>query len=393
MGSKSSAFTVLVCSLVFNATTERSAHACGALVSNDKSVVAQSQQRVLISLRSDGTSNVVVQLGVPEASAPFGALTPVAGLPTLDPSPVDVAEIDGLDQATRPRVNGSDSGSTDSGSCGCGSTPTDDLAGGGKNLGGGVGVVQIVDIGPVTAAALSADSTAALTEWLSDNGFVIPTADQASVDAYVGPGKYFVAFKRSAQAEPGPSSVGVSFSVPGDQRGYPLRISRVGAAAQLGIQVFVAAPEVVSPTGSAPAGNFLTLTLADFSASALYDDYTQTLFTKIAEMGSKAFVIEGVFGTGSGWRQGLGPKLSAITETTQVLSRMATVVAPSMLTEDVSFSGNAPTSVPREVTALLLPIDGPGPGGGQHRDLYLAMSGLSFAAFGLRRKLRRLPRR
>lgn len=363
-----------------------SARACGALVHDAKSVVVQSQQRVLISLRSDDTSHVVVQLGIPAADAPFGALTPVAGLPTLDPAPVDTGEIDELETRTRPKVIGekaADSG----GGCGCGSAASDQ-AGGGKGLGGGVDVVQIVDIGPVTAAVLAADTGQALTQWLTDNGFVVPAADQPIVDSYVGPQKYFIAFKRSSQAGTGPSSVGVSFSVPGDQRGYPLRISRVGADVRLGIQVFVAAPAVDAPTGSAPAGNFETLTLADFSATGLYHDYTGTLFEGISQRGGKAFVVEGVYDEGSGWRDGLGPKLASITEPGQVLSRLATVVAPAQLTEDVAFTGNAPKNVPKEVHAFVFPPDG----GPRHRELYLAVGALGLLAFSLRRALRPLAR-
>lgn len=363
------------------------ARACGALVSNDKSVVVQSQQRVLISLLESKKSRIVVQLGVPEASAPFGAVTPVNGLPTLDAEPVDTKEMDQLDQLTRPSVSKevpADSG----GGCGCGSDAASDQAGGGKGLGnGGVNVVQIVDIGPVTAAALSADSGATLTQWLTDNGFVVPAADQPVIDSYVGPSKYFIAFKRNQNAGSGASSVGVSFTVDGDQRGYPLRVSRVGADARLGIQVFVAAPEVVSPSGSAPAGNFKTLTLADFPASDLYDDYTSALFSGIQKQGGKAFVVEGVFDATGGWRGQLGPQLQAITESGQVLSRLATVVAPASLTEDVSFTGNAPKDVPRQIVALSLPLRAPGRGG-EHTRTYLAVCGLGLLTWGMRRKLR-----
>lgn len=356
------------------------ARACGGLVAPAKAVVVQSQQRVVISLAQNGTSHVVVQLGIPSADVPFGALAPVSGVPTLDPEPVDTAEIDELDLRTRPIVHPSpDTG----GGCGCGSAA--DAAGGGDK--GGVNVVQIVDIGPITAAALGADTGAALTQWLTDNGFVVSAADQPVIDSYVGPGKYFIAFKRSSAAGSGPSSVGVSYSVPGDQRGYPLRISRVGADARLGIQVFVASPEVISPTGSAPAGNFQTLTLSDFSRVDLYNDYTGTLFQGIADRGGKAFVVEGVFGANSGWRDGLGPKLAGITEAGQVLSRLTTVVAPAQLTEDVAFTGNAPKKVPKEISVLAVPLGGPGRGE-RLRELYLAMCGLSLVAWGARRRLR-----
>jgi len=370
------------------ALIDNPARACGAVVSNDTSLVVQSHQRVFISSRSDGTSHVVVQLAIPAANAPFGALTPVAGQPTLDPEPVDVDELDELELSTRPSVRTYGSGS-DSGGCGCGSS---DAAGDGKGLGSGggsgVNVVQIVDIGPVTAAALSADSAAPLTQWLTDNGFVIPTAQQSIVDAYVGPNKFFIAFKRNTQAASGASSVGVSFSVAGDQRGYPLRMSSIGADQKLGIQVFIAAPESVSPTGSAPEGAFSTLTLADLSPSALAEDYTQAVFDEVAQRSSKAFVVEGVYRVNTGWRANLGPKLTAITDLNQVLTRLTTVVDPKTLDQDVMLTGAAPDEVPTQIYALAIPMSGPGRGGDRHRELYLAAAGLSFAAWRFRRAVR-----
>ena len=247
--------------LLLIALGARRAEACGGVVSGERDLVVQAQQRVLISLLSDDTSKIVLQLSIPSADVPFGALTPVGVQPTLDPEPVDVAEIDALDRATRPVVEEEESG----GGCSCVPTAgSDDSAAGGSKR--GVTVTQVVDIGPVTAVVLTADSPAPLAEWLTSNGFVIPSADQSFVDAYVGPGKFFIAFKRSSQAQPGPSSVGITFSAAGDMRGYPLRMSRIGAANRLGIQVFVAAPARVAPNGSAPSAPFVALTLTDSDA-------------------------------------------------------------------------------------------------------------------------------
>jgi len=366
------------------------AHACGGVVSNDTAVVTQSQQRVLISYRDDGTSNVVVQLAIPAANAPFGALTPVAGQPTLDPEPVDVAELDKLEEKTRPKIHqySSAGGGSSSSGCGCGSDSA--AAGDGKgSYDQGVHVVDVVDIGPVTAAVLAADSTAPLTQWLTDNGFVVPTNQTATIDAYVGAGQYFIAFKRSAQSTGGESSVGVSFSVPGDQRGYPLRMSRIGAGSKLGIQVFVAAPENVAPYGSAPAGGFTALTLTDLSPSAMLSDYTQAVFDEVAQHAGKAFVVEGVYESQEVWRSALGPKLYAMTDSDQVLTRLTTVVDPATLDADVQFMADPPKDVPREVTLGSL-LQGPGRGDGPHRWLPIGVM-IAMAAAWAARRLARTP--
>jgi hypothetical protein len=324
------------------------AEACGGVVAGERDLIVQAQQRVMISLRSDDTSQVVLELSIPSANAPFGALTPVGAMPTIDPEPVDVAELASLERATRPSVEVGDSDH------GCSCTPftgSDSTPAGASK--GGVNVVQTVDIGPVTALVLTADSPAPLAGWLSDNGFVIPSTNQPFVDAYVGPGKFFIAFKRSSQAPAGPSSVGVSFSVAGDMRGYPLRMSRIGASSQLAIQVFVAAPSSVAPSGSAPSTPFVALTLADFAPDELAEDYQNAVFRAVSARSSKAFVVEGVFK--DSWRSSLGLKLTRITEPDQVLTRLTSVVAPGTLDRDVTFDAPAPAKVPTRVVASFAP--------------------------------------
>ncbi|MEZ4224632.1 MAG: DUF2330 domain-containing protein [Polyangiaceae bacterium] len=365
------------------------AHACGGLVTQDAAVVTQSQQRVFISFKNDGSSAVVVQLAIPEASAPFGALTPVAALPTLDAEPVDVAELDDLDVATRPVLrDASSSSSSDSGGCGCGSDSAGADLAGGSNGGRGVNIVEVVDIGPVTAAVLSATDTAPLTQWLGDNGFVVPTAETATIDAYVGADKYFIAFKRSAQGAAGPSSVGVSFSVPGDQRGYPLRMSRIGAASRLGIQVFVAAPESVAPRGSAPASPFAALTLKDLELTRVTDDYTAAVADAVKQNGNKAFLIEGVYKPENAWRETLGTKLRAMTDDQQVLTRLTSVVDPTALDTDASFWADAPDDVPKVVTVGSL-VTFPGRGGERIRWQQQLLLAFALVGWAARRRSRR----
>lgn len=343
------------------------AHACGGVVSNPTALVLQNQQRVLISYRSSGTSHVVLQLGIPSAEAEFGAITPVTGQPTLDSQPVDVSELDELDDRTRPYASSApDTG----GGCGCGSAePAGDKSGGGSP--NGVNVIQIVDIGPVTAAVLEATDSAPLTSWLGDNGFVVPSSDQSIVDQYIGPDRYLIAFKRSSAAGQGPSSVGVSFSVPGDARGYPLRMSRLGASERLAIQVFVAAPESQAPKGSGPTNPFEALTLNDFTPSELETDYTSAIFSHVQALNGKAFVVEGVYHSNQGWREPLGTRLSELTDSDQNLTRLATVLAPSSLTEDAMFVSDAPDDVPTSLGE----VSAPGRGGIQYRLLYLALLG------------------
>jgi hypothetical protein len=45
--------------------------------------------------------------------------------------------------------------------------------------------------------SLTADDASAVTGWLDDNGFVIPCERQSLLDAYVAPGRYFIAITRN----------------------------------------------------------------------------------------------------------------------------------------------------------------------------------------------------
>ncbi len=122
-------------------------------------------------------------------------------------------------------------------------------------------VSRPVTIGPVTAVSLTADTGDAINAWLADNGFVVPTGDQSLVDAYAGTGRYFIAIRRSdTAATGGATSVGVHFTLAGDERGLPLRFARLGAATTVAFTVFVAADSVV-----APSSPFAALTINDLS--------------------------------------------------------------------------------------------------------------------------------
>ena len=123
-------------------------------------------------------------------------------------------------------------------------------------------------------------------------------------------------------------------------------------------QVFVAAPARVAPNGSAPSAPFVALTLADFAPSKLLVDYEGAVFDEVSKRASKAFVVEGVFRESASWRVGLGPRLTRITSPDQVLTRLASVVAPDTLDRDVTFDSPAPDKVPTHVVAGIEPERG-----------------------------------
>src|SRR6478752_2371576 len=219
---------LLIVTLPVFLISPRPARACGGGLVSSQGTIGADAQRIIISAR-DGMTDVITQINVPATTADYGVLLPLPSEPTLDSTPVSSADIDLLDTRTAPRIHHAstdDEGGFPVG-CGCGATSK-----GGANTGGsdpGVRVSQPVAIGPVTAVTLTADTGDAINGWLADNGFAIAPANQSLVASYAGTGRYFVAIRRSNTATTNaPSSVGVHFTLVGDERALPMRFARLG---------------------------------------------------------------------------------------------------------------------------------------------------------------------
>lgn len=202
-------------------------------------------------------------------------------------------------------------------------------------------VSQPVTIGPVTAVTLTADTGAAINAWLADNGFVVPQSQQPIVDSYAGPGRYFIAIRRSDHSAAGaPTSVGIHFTLTGDQRGLPLRFASIGAGATVGFTVLV-----VSNGSVGPSLPFEALTIADLDAATLKSaGYATALSAAIAKHGNHAFVVEGF------WRDtqsfGLSVLLPFFAPGSGV-TRLSTLLPTSALDTDVAFDQPFTESVQR----------------------------------------------
>jgi hypothetical protein len=353
----------------------RAARACGGgLVTAQPGSVGADAQRIIISAR-DGTTDVITQIGVPNTTANYGVLLPLPSEPTLDSTPVTSADIDNLDRQTAPRLIAFDNneGGIPVPDCGCGSTK------GGANSGGsepGVRVSAPVAIGPVTAVTLTADTGDAINGWLADNGFMIAAADQSLVADYAGPGRYFIAIRRS-DVEPtqSPSSVGVHFTLAGDQRGLPMRFARMGGAPIVAFTVFIAAYTV-----AAPADPFAALTLDDLDRGTLNTTgYAGAVSKAVSDHGNHAFVLEGSWSVPT-LPGALGPSLAPFVNARQTLTRMSTRVPVSALDADVAldriYSGPVPNQRVTQRTS------------GRH-----PRAAFAFAAFALAAFVRRRPRR
>jgi len=356
----------------------RAARACGGGVVTTPAQVASvgaNAQRIFISVSTGGVTDVVTQIGVPATVADYGALIPVPSEPTLDPTPINSAELAALDLFTQPIITKQ----ADDDGCGCSGPGGGSDKGGNEGIPGGAQVSAPVTIGPVTAVTLTADTGDAVNAWLTQNGFAIPAASQAIVNAYAGTGRYFIALKRSnTAATGGPTSVGLHFTLTGDERGLPLRFISIGAAASVGFTVFVVADAAVAP--SAP---FAALTVDDLDLIALRTTgYSGAVSAAVAQHGNHAFVLEGVWSSGALANAQI-PSLKAFIASTQILTRLSSVVPAAGLDTDVVFDQPFSDPVPRVRVVEQVAAPGYGPGFGHGFGL------LAIAAVGFRRRRRR----
>lgn len=293
-------------------------------------VVADSQ-RVVISVRSDGTTDMVVQIGVPNTSADYGVLIPTPSEPTVDPTPIPEQVLDGLDVATRPKIYKIDPNAEHSSGCGC--IAGSDAA---AENGDSVKASQPTNVGPVTATVVTATDNTALNQWLDANGFVIPDERQALIADYVGPGRHFIALKRNdAVVTNGPTSIGLHYKLVGDHRLLSLAFARLGAAPSVGFTVFLFAAELTTPTEP-----FQALTLNDLDSRRLFaNDYQGAVQSAVQARGGAAFVLEasGHSHDGTYFNPLTGYYDALPTDWDASLLRMTTVLTPDELTQDVTF--------------------------------------------------------
>jgi hypothetical protein len=326
--------------------TPRAVDACGAggVVSTSRAQsVGSDAQRVVLAV-NDGvagglaTTDVVVQLGVPETAEAYGALLPVPSEPTLDATPISAAALDQLDEATAPRIV---TQSEDSGSSGCGCGAGTASGDGNRGEHPGVRASAPVNIGPVTAVTL-AGTAEAVNDWLGQNAFAVSPADQEMIAQYADGynGGYFIAIRRNEAVTNAPSSIGIHFTMAGDHRGLSLRFANLGAPATVAFTVFVVANETFGP--SAP---FTALTLDDLNPEILrHRGYTQAVRSAVQANENRAFVIES--------RTPISElSFSAVTRffAGSTVTRLSTVLPASALTADAEFDtpfeGNVPNVI------------------------------------------------
>jgi hypothetical protein len=342
--------------------------ACGGGGVTSASGVVMGAQRIIMSVRAGGTTDMIVQVTVPKTTGDYGVLIPVPSEPTLDPQPVRSTEFDKLDSITTPSLEFSDDSSSGM-SCGCGG---DDSAAPSR---GGVTVSNPVNIGPVVAVSLTGDNADAVGAWLTEHGFLLPSSDAEILARYVSAGSYFIAIRRiQGSVSNGPTSVGIHYTLQGDHRTLSLGFTKMGAPPTMAFTLFIAAPQAIGP--SAP---FAAITLNDLDATLLRTTgYASSVHAAVSSRGSKAFILEGT--TLKTSVELHAPSIAQFMDDGAVITRATTAVSRSQLFDDVVFATPFSGDIPNRRSASLSPF----------RPRYAAIGflGIVFVAHALRRGVR-----
>jgi hypothetical protein len=325
--------------------TSRRAAACGGGgVTSQSSGVVANAQRILMSVHA-ATTDVVVQIGVPATTADYGVLIPAPSQPTLDAQPVSEADLAALDAATAPTIFVQQAAGSSEG-CGCFGSASNKGGGLGRGVDAGVSVSAPVNIGPVQAVVLTADTADAVNAWLADNGFALPADGQAIVGSYAGTGKYFIAIRRSDTAASGAAtSIGVHYTLPGAHQKLSLGFARLGAAPSVAFTLWNA-------TGgpSAPLSPFVPLLLSALDTPTLRQGhYADAVAAAVAAHDSQAFVLEGQTDKATLAGKQVGAALLGLVDDGATITRMSTIVAAAALTDDATFGAYTGGFIPGTV--------------------------------------------
>jgi uncharacterized protein DUF2330 len=226
---------------------ERDAAACGGCFqpppppSQSTSDITDERMLLAVSTQQSTLYDQITYSGSPSS---FAWVLPIHGTVDIGLS-ADVL-FDSMDTLTQtqviaPPVN-CPSPSGCGGGVGCGSSSSAGVASfsaaGGANSAPPVTVTKQENVGPYDTVQLHATDASALNNWLSQNGFDIPTSVTPVIDAYVTEGFDFLAMKLLPNQ--GVQSMRpVRVTTPGAGLSLPLRMASIGTGVTVGITIWI----------------------------------------------------------------------------------------------------------------------------------------------------------
>jgi len=279
----------------------RSASACGGFFCNRTQPVNQAAEGIIFSENGDGTVTAVIQIKYEGPSTNFSWLLPISSVPSK-PSDVGVASnlaLQRLQSATNPtytlntRIEGTCrqdfNGSVGAGGSASAAGPGISVGGGDQ---GGVTVAASGSVGPYDWQVITLDKSLAkpadaAVEWLTKNGYDVPSSAPDLLGPYLEQGLNLLALRLTKGADSG-SIRPIVVTYQGTQASIPIKLTAVAANDNMGVLTWVLGESRVVPQ------NYLSLELNEarinwFNASS---NYNSVVTAAAQDAGGRGFVTE-----------------------------------------------------------------------------------------------------
>jgi Uncharacterized protein conserved in bacteria (DUF2330) len=256
------------------------ARACGGLFCS-RTPVDQNAERIVFKVRSDGRTDMIVQISYRGKAEDFAWLLPLGEPPAVeDLGTFPQAALNALDAQTGVVI----SGGCFNGAGRAASSPSavDEDA-------GGVNVYVRAQVGNYDVAVIGSSDASASAEWLHDNGFRLSEAMQGFLELYTAEGMKFLALKLLPDKDV-TDITPFKLTLPGETPSIPLRLSAVAAEPEMGIVVWIFAEQRYEPANA----DELTIDNADLRLDPnTYGSNWTTLVARAADAAEgRGFVVE-----------------------------------------------------------------------------------------------------
>jgi Uncharacterized protein conserved in bacteria (DUF2330) len=291
--------------LVSTALISRSADACGGFFCSVQQPVNQAAERIIFADNGDGTITAVIQILYEGPSEHFSWLLPISSVPQTDQIAVasDLA-FQRLQQATNPqyslttRVEGSCRGSqnfNESGAVPVLDVPSESCAdnqylAGCPNVGVSLeasGVVGAFEWSVISLDAALARPEDAAVEWLTANGYDVPSSAGGLLAPYLADGMYLLALRLTKGSDTG-SIRPIVLTYTAEAPMIPIKLTAVAANEDMGVMTWALS------SGRAVPFNYNALELnearIDWFTGA--SNYNQVVTEAADEAGGQGFVTE-----------------------------------------------------------------------------------------------------
>jgi hypothetical protein len=296
--------------------------------------LAQTRQEALLAVHADdvGTDYVTYVLRTQYDGNPgeFAWVIPLPSTPTDVVSHENASLFDDLNEETEPRFFVAMSVGY---GCVCGALDAGSISVPGLvevEAGGRAGVFEWV--------ALTSTGTDALLTWLNENGYTVPEDAEDILDAYIQDGMHFLALR---VAEPDQVVTNGNIEIPPiqftcqtDQRFYPMAISRISAAEETEVLIYILADHRAAAANVSNA--LLSQETVMYDRTTDTNNYASEFDRALASWDGVVFVTESAYSVSAEWLSSVWPQAPVLLTSTY-LTRLRTIMTPDQMNLDLMF--------------------------------------------------------